>query len=219
MTGRPTTCPTSSISSRSRGGRTRCPCSKDCAGPIWDRAPGTRGVTRRPRPPRPAATLPPMADLTSDDDAAGLARARTCTGPTSPARAARGARRGPGGAARVRREDARRTSALVIPLGEPNLAARRRRVAPEAEATSCTGCCGRSRWRYDRLLADQAELSMRLAERVIDLEHEVERLRARSSADRSDGRTEGRVRVAVLHPRRRSFAAAPRSTPRRSCAR
>ncbi|HEX6132176.1 MAG TPA: hypothetical protein VF044_10620 [Actinomycetota bacterium] len=65
---------------------------------------------------------------------------------------------------------------LVIPLGERNL-------------ESSSPLKGRVKyvlyrvlrpvtWRYDRLLADQTELSIRLAERVIDLEHEVERLRS-----------------------------------------
>jgi hypothetical protein len=34
-------------------------------------------------------------------------------------------------------------------------------------------------WRYDRLIADHAELTSRLAERVIEAEAEIERLRAR----------------------------------------
>ena len=48
-------------------------------------------------------------------------------------------------------------------------------------------------WRYDRLLADQTELTTALAERVQQLEAEVARL---------DGPPGGRaaVRIAVLHP-------------------
>ncbi len=66
---------------------------------------------------------------------------------------------------------------LVVPLAERNLA-------------SSSAAKGKLKyllyrvmrpvtWRYDRLLADQTELSIRLAERVIDLEHDVGRLRAK----------------------------------------
>ena len=64
---------------------------------------------------------------------------------------------------------------LLIPLGEHNLHSpsawkRRLKYALFRFLRPIT-------WRYDRLLADQTELSIRLAERVIDLEHEVDRLR------------------------------------------
>jgi hypothetical protein len=65
---------------------------------------------------------------------------------------------------------------LVIPLGEGNLAspsrwrreAKRRMWRVMRPAT----------WRYDRLIADHAELTTALAEKVLVLEAEVERLRA-----------------------------------------
>ncbi|GBC87757.1 hypothetical protein HRbin12_01775 [bacterium HR12] len=64
----------------------------------------------------------------------------------------------------------------VIPRGEPNLASRRRwrrrlkvRLFRLFRPIS---------WRYDRLLADLGELTAALADRVAELEAEVERLRA-----------------------------------------
>jgi len=65
---------------------------------------------------------------------------------------------------------------VVIPMGEGNLASRskwRRQLKRRIWRVTRPAT-----WRYDRLLADQTELSIRLAERVIDLEHEVERLRS-----------------------------------------
>ncbi len=66
---------------------------------------------------------------------------------------------------------------VMIPRGEPNLAARKRwkrqlklRLFRLFRPIS---------WRYDRLLADLAELDAALADRVATLEAEVERLRAK----------------------------------------
>ena len=41
-------------------------------------------------------------------------------------------------------------------------------------------------WRYDRLIADHAELTTSLAEKVMILEAEVERLKASADAERED---------------------------------
>lgn len=64
---------------------------------------------------------------------------------------------------------------LLIPLGEHNLNSpsswkRKLKYALFRLLRPIT-------WRYDRLLADQTELTIELAERVIDLEHELDRLR------------------------------------------
>ena len=90
---------------------------------------------------------------------------------------------------------------LVIPMGEGNLASPSRwrrqmkyrlwRVMRPAT------------WRYDRLIADHAELTTSLAEKVMVLEAEVDRLQAElapsaRARDRPDERRA--VRVAVLHP-------------------
>jgi hypothetical protein len=66
---------------------------------------------------------------------------------------------------------------LLIPLGEPNLWSptpwkRKVKYALFRLLRPIT-------WRYDRLLADQTELSVRLAERVIELESELDHLRSR----------------------------------------
>lgn len=75
----------------------------------------------------------------------------------------------------------------IIPRGEPNLASRRRwrrrlkvRLFRLMRPIS---------WRYDRLLADLGELSAALADRVAELEAEVERLRAERAGptERADG--------------------------------
>jgi hypothetical protein len=117
-----------------------------------------------------------MADLTSDDDAAASLE-RHLYWADAP-----GVRRA-GGTPEVREEmlefaaKMRTDERLVVPLGEQNMA-------------STSAAKGKVKyflyrvmrpvtWRYDRLLADQTELSIRLAERVIDLEHEVRRLRAK----------------------------------------
>ena len=88
---------------------------------------------------------------------------------------------------------------VIIPQGEGNLASTSRwrrklkyglfRVARPIS------------WRYDRLLADHAELTTSLAERLMAVEAEVARLRAEIEPDPSDPR-DGRtgMRVAVLHP-------------------
>ena len=124
-----------------------------------------------------------MADLTSDDDAQASLE-RHLYWADEP-----GARRA-GGTPEVREAllefaaKMRTDERLVIPLAERNL-------------DSTSAAKGKLKyllyrllrpvtWRYDRLLADQTELSIRLAERVIDLEHEVERLRAAvEDADRA----------------------------------
>lgn len=65
---------------------------------------------------------------------------------------------------------------LVIPMGEGNLASpstwrRQLKYAIWRAMRPAT-------WRYDRLLADQAELTTSLAEKVMVLEAEVDRLKA-----------------------------------------
>ena len=91
---------------------------------------------------------------------------------------------------------------VIIPQGEGNLASTSRwrrqlkygmfRVARPFS------------WRYDRLLADHAELTTSLAERVMALEAEVARLRAQDEAAEPDtvaaDADTARMRVAVLHP-------------------
>lgn len=65
---------------------------------------------------------------------------------------------------------------LVIPMGEPNLASIsrwRRRVK-----FSLWRVMRPATWRYDRLIADHAELTTSLAEKVMLLEAEVDRLSA-----------------------------------------
>jgi hypothetical protein len=122
-----------------------------------------------------AVTLPAMAEPTSDDPAAASLERHLYWADVPGARRA-------GGTSEVREEmlefaaKMRTDERLVVPLGEPNI-------------SSTSPLKGRVKyalfrllrpvtWRYDRLLADQTELSIRLAERVIDLEREVERLRA-----------------------------------------
>jgi hypothetical protein len=127
-----------------------------------------------------------MADATSDDDAAASLERHLYWADVPGARRA-------GGTPEVREEmlefaaKMRTDERLVVPLGERNLA-------------STSAAKGKVKyllyrvlrpvtWRYDRLLADQTELSIRLAERVIDLEREVERLRAAvGDAERSEER-------------------------------
>jgi hypothetical protein len=70
---------------------------------------------------------------------------------------------------------------LVVPLGEQNLASTS--VAKGKVKYVLYRLLRPVTWRYDRLLADQTELSVRLAERVIDLEHEVQRLREKVEDD------------------------------------
>jgi hypothetical protein len=69
---------------------------------------------------------------------------------------------------------------LVIPMGEGNLASpstwrRQLKYAVWRVMRPAT-------WRYDRLLADHAELTTSLAEKVMVLEAEVDRLRSRGEA-------------------------------------
>ena len=117
-----------------------------------------------------------MADLTGDDEA-GASLERHLYWADVP-----GARR-LGGTSEVREEmlefaaKMRTDERLVVPLAERNLS------SPSAAKGKLKYVLYRVMlpvtWRYDRLLADQTELSIRLAERVIDLEHDVQRLRAK----------------------------------------
>ena len=78
---------------------------------------------------------------------------------------------------------------VIIPQGEGNLASTSRwrrklkyglfRVARPIS------------WRYDRLLADHAELTTSLAERLMAVEAEVARLRAEIEPDPSSAETDG----------------------------
>jgi hypothetical protein len=76
----------------------------------------------------------------------------------------------------------------MIPLGEPHLGSlsgwrRRMKYALFRTGRFATR-------RYDRLLGDHAELTVRLAERVLELEHEVEALRDRLGAGDSEAHPE-----------------------------
>ena len=83
--------------------------------------------------------------------------------------------------ARLRRPDARgRAGGHPARRAEPRLASRWRRQLKLRVFRFMRPVC----WRYDRLLADHAELTTQLAERLRASEAEVERLRARSSASR-----------------------------------
>jgi hypothetical protein len=73
---------------------------------------------------------------------------------------------------------------VVIPMGEGNLASPSRwrrqlkfRLFRVMRPIS---------WRYDRLIADHAELSTKLAERLMDAEAEIARLRARLDGGADD---------------------------------
>ena len=73
---------------------------------------------------------------------------------------------------------------LVIPMGEGNLASAstwRRRVKYRIWRVMRPAT-----WRYDRLLADHAELTTSLAEKVMVLEAEIDRLKTGSPATRED---------------------------------
>ncbi|MGH2539303.1 MAG: hypothetical protein ACRDGK_02155 [Actinomycetota bacterium] len=77
---------------------------------------------------------------------------------------------------------------LVIPMGEGNLASPsrwRRRMKYRIWRVMRPAT-----WRYDRLLADHAELTTSLAEKVMVLEAEVDRLKAGGPAMR-EGRDDG----------------------------
>ena len=74
---------------------------------------------------------------------------------------------------------------VVIPMGEGNLASPSRlrrqlkfRLFRVMRPVS---------WRYDRLIADHAELTTKLAERLMDAEAEIAQLRARLDDDGSAG--------------------------------
>ena len=95
---------------------------------------------------------------------------------------------------------------MVIPMGEGNLASPsrwRRQIKYRMWRVMRPAT-----WRYDRLIADHAELTTSLAEKVMVLEAEVDRLKSELDAERSGNATGDRpddrgaagVRVAVLHP-------------------
>ena len=116
-----------------------------------------------------------MADMSSGDDAAASLERHLYWADVP------GARR-TGGTSEVREEmlefaaKMRTDERLVVPLAERNLAST---SAAKGKVKYLLYRALRPvTWRYDRLLADQTELSIRLAERVLDLEREVERLRA-----------------------------------------
>ena len=129
---------------------------------------------------RAAATLLEMADPTSDDAAAASLERHLYWADVP------GTRRS-GGTPEIREEmlefaaRMRTDERLVVPLGEQNLAST---SAAKAKVKYLLYRLLRPvTWRYDRLLADEVALSVRLAERVIDLEHEVQRLRAKIEDD------------------------------------
>ena len=131
-----------------------------------------------------------MADLTSDDEAATSLERHLYWADVP------GARR-VGGTPEVREEmiefaaRMRTDERLVVPIGEQNLASTS--AAKGKLKYALFRLLRPVTWRYDRLLADQTELSIRLAERVIDLEREVERLRAESEDTGSTPRAGGRT--------------------------
>jgi hypothetical protein len=71
---------------------------------------------------------------------------------------------------------------LVIPMGEGNLASPSR--ARRQIKYRLWRLMRPATWRYDRLIADHAELTTSLAEKVMILEAEVERLRTELEAER-----------------------------------
>jgi hypothetical protein len=121
-----------------------------------------------------------MADPTSDDAAAASLERHLYWADVPAARRS-------GGTPEVREEmlefaaRMRTDERLVVPLGEQNLASTS--VAKGKVKYLLYRLLRPVTWRYDRLLADQTELSVRLAERVIDLEHEVQRLREKVEDD------------------------------------
>jgi len=131
-----------------------------------------------------------MADLTSDDEAAASLERHLYWADVP------GARR-VGGTPEVREEmiefaaRMRTDERLVVPIGEQNLASTS--AAKGKVKYALFRLMRPVTWRYDRLLADQTELSIRLAERVIDLEREVERLRAEVDDTGSRPRGGGRA--------------------------
>ena len=74
---------------------------------------------------------------------------------------------------------------IVIPMGEGNLASpsRWRRQLKFGLFRVMRPIS----WRYDRLLADQAELTTSLAERLLDAEAQIAELRARLEAGAAEG--------------------------------
>ena len=131
-----------------------------------------------------------MADLSSDDEAAASLERHLYWADVP------GARR-VGGTPEVREEmiefaaRMRTDERLVVPIGEQNLASTS--AAKGKVKYALFRLLRPVTWRYDRLLADQAELSIRLAERVIDLEREVEQLRAENEDTGSTPRAGGRT--------------------------
>jgi hypothetical protein len=77
----------------------------------------------------------------------------------------------------------------IIPQGEGNLAStsRWRRKLKYGLFRAARPIS----WRYDRLLADHAELTTSLAERLMAVEAEVARLRAEIGSDPPDPETDG----------------------------
>jgi hypothetical protein len=71
---------------------------------------------------------------------------------------------------------------LVIPMGEGNLASPSR--ARRQIKYRLWRLMRPATWRYDRLIADHAELTTSLAEKVMILEAEVDRLRTELDAER-----------------------------------
>ncbi|HEY6566902.1 MAG TPA: hypothetical protein VI341_05210 [Actinomycetota bacterium] len=71
---------------------------------------------------------------------------------------------------------------LVIPMGEGNLASPSR--ARRQIKYRLWRVMRPATWRYDRLIADHAELTTSLAEKVMILEAEVDRLRTELDAER-----------------------------------
>ncbi len=71
---------------------------------------------------------------------------------------------------------------LVIPMGEGNLASPSR--ARRQIKYRLWRVMRPATWRYDRLIADHAELTTSLAEKVMILEAEVDRLRIELDAER-----------------------------------
>jgi hypothetical protein len=75
---------------------------------------------------------------------------------------------------------------LSIPLGEPYLGARttQKRKAKRRVFRALRFMTRR----YDRLLGDAVQLTSALAQRVVQLEHEIEHLRAEMTDEASEGR-------------------------------
>ncbi len=106
---------------------------------------------------------------------------------------------------------------VIIPQGEGNLASTSRwrrqlkyRMFRVARPIS---------WRYDRLLADHAELTTSLAERVMALEAEVARLRAAETSGSRAGRGRSRTRIRSHEGRRPPSADRVRPRRRRDACR